>query len=218
MKEKILQALKTKFKNLGFGDKAFEGVADYLATTITDEANIETAIGGVEGLLKSFQGDIDKRVTDAVAKAKAEAVKSDPKSGDPKPADPKPAEDTPAWAKALIDQNKALADKVNALESEKTTDSRKAALEAKLKDANPKFRDTVLKAFGRMNFPTQEDFEAYLTETEADAAEFAQQEANHGLGALGKPPVASVAGAKALDADIKAWAESKETKVEPKKP
>lgn len=59
MKEKILVALKTKYKTFGFGEKAFDGVADYLSKTVTDESQIETAIGGVEGLLKAFQGDID---------------------------------------------------------------------------------------------------------------------------------------------------------------
>lgn len=60
MKDKILSALKTKFSNLGFGEKALSGVADYLISTITEEAQIETAISGVENLLKAFQGDIDR--------------------------------------------------------------------------------------------------------------------------------------------------------------
>ncbi|WP_349932094.1 hypothetical protein [Bacteroides faecis] len=59
MKEKILVALKTKYKTFGFGDKAFDGVADYLSKTVTEESQIETATSGVEGLLKAFQGDID---------------------------------------------------------------------------------------------------------------------------------------------------------------
>jgi hypothetical protein len=218
MKAKILQALKTKFKDLGFGEKAFEGVADYLATTVTDEANIETAISGVEPMLKSFQGEVDQRVTSAVAKAKAEAKPAEGKPGEQKPAESKPGDDTPAWAKALIEQNKAMADRLAAIESGKIADSRKAQLEAKLKDANPKFRERVLKDFSRMTFKDEEEFGAYLTETEADAAEFLQQEANKGLGALGKPPVAGVTGAKAVDADIASWAASREPKkVEPQK-
>ena len=52
-------ALKTKYKTFGFGDKAFDGVVDYLSKTVTDESQIETAIGGVEGLLKSFQLEVD---------------------------------------------------------------------------------------------------------------------------------------------------------------
>ena len=51
--------LKTKYKTFGFGDKAFDGVVDYLSKTVTDESQIETAIGGVEGLLKSFQLEVD---------------------------------------------------------------------------------------------------------------------------------------------------------------
>jgi len=64
MKEKILTALKTKYKDLGFGEKAFEGVADYLAKTVTEEDKIETAIGGVETLLKSFQSEGDRRASE----------------------------------------------------------------------------------------------------------------------------------------------------------
>lgn len=59
MKGKILVALKTKYKTFGFGEKAFDGVADYLSKTITEESQIETAISGVEGLLKAFQGEVD---------------------------------------------------------------------------------------------------------------------------------------------------------------
>ena len=67
MKEKILENLKNKYSNLGFGQKAFDGVALYLEKTITDEAQIETAISGVEPLLKAFQSDIDKVRTEKSA-------------------------------------------------------------------------------------------------------------------------------------------------------
>ncbi len=60
MKTKILSQLKTKYANLGFGEKAFDGVADYLSKTVTEESQIEAAIAGVEPLLKAFQGDVDK--------------------------------------------------------------------------------------------------------------------------------------------------------------
>ena len=217
MKAKILQALKTKFKDLGFGEKAFEGVADYLATTVTDEANIETAVGGVEPMLKSFQGEVDQRVTSAVAKAKAEAKPAEGKPGEQKPAESKPGDDTPAWAKALIDQNKAMADRLAAIESGKITDSRKAQLEAKLKDAPAIFRNQVMKDFPRMNFATDEDFNAYLTEKEADAATAAQEIANGSAGvkpeAGGTPPKSDVeAVAKMIDSGTKEIVEQSKTK------
>jgi hypothetical protein len=72
VKEKLLSALKTKYKNLGFDDKALEQVADLLGQFVTEETGIEPAINGAESTLKTFQSLIDKRVTDAIAKAKAE--------------------------------------------------------------------------------------------------------------------------------------------------
>lgn len=70
MKTKIFNSLKTKFNNLGFSDKAFEGVATFLAATITEEDQIETAIEGVEPMFKAFQGDADSRVNSALKKIK----------------------------------------------------------------------------------------------------------------------------------------------------
>lgn len=64
MKEKILSALKTKYSNLGFSQKAFDGVASYLEKTVSDESQIETAASGVEPLLKVFQAESDRARTE----------------------------------------------------------------------------------------------------------------------------------------------------------
>lgn len=69
MKAKILASLKNKYAHLGFGERAFDGVADYLSKTVEKEEDIETAILGVESLLKAFQADADKVRTE---KASAE--------------------------------------------------------------------------------------------------------------------------------------------------
>ena len=55
MKEKILAALKTKYANLGFGLKALDGMAAVLAKTVADESQLETAVNGVEEILKVFK-------------------------------------------------------------------------------------------------------------------------------------------------------------------
>lgn len=64
MKEKILSVLKTKYSNLGFSPKAFDGVASYLEKTVSDESQIETAASGVEPLLKVFQAESDRARTE----------------------------------------------------------------------------------------------------------------------------------------------------------
>lgn len=115
MKEKILVALKTKYKIFGFSDKTFDRVADYLSKTIMEESQIETAIGGVEGLLKSFQGEVDFiRNEKSGLQKQLDELKA--KGGNPNPL-PKPEEkdDVPAWAQALIDSNKNLSTELIAL-------------------------------------------------------------------------------------------------------
>lgn len=202
MKEKILIALKTKFKNLGFGDKAFEGVADYLATTITEEANIETGIAGVEPLMKSFQGDIDKRVNDAVAKAKAENPKQDPtKTNDP--ANPVP-DDAPAWAKGLIESNKAMTEKIAAMESGKTKETFQARAEKALKDKNipEAFLKVAMKSF---NADDEDKLNAFISEAETDFTAL-KQSSNDKNFENAPAPIGGSSTPDTIKANIQGWA------------
>lgn len=61
MKQLIINSLKTKYNNLGLDDKAFDGVAAYLAKTVTKEEDIEAAVAGedVAALLRAIQGSRD---------------------------------------------------------------------------------------------------------------------------------------------------------------
>lgn len=224
MKVKIFAALKTKYKTLGFSDKALDGVADILSKTVTEESAIDAAIEGVEPLLKGFQGDIDNRVTQAVEKAKKEAGKKtetgkktgdgdDPEGGkktggdDPKPDDDK---NVPAWAKALIDSNKALAEKLQTLEADKATTSRRKTLEDLLakeehKDIPEQTKARILKDFGRMKFEKDEDFAAYLEETTTDIAAISQEMADKGLGQSAAPTFGSRQTKDGVSAEVQSY-------------
>lgn len=135
MKEKILVALKTKYKTFGFGDKAFDGVADYLSKTVTEESAIETAIGGVENLLKAFQGDIDtvrneksglQKQLDEL-KAKGDESKKDDKQP--------PADDLDAKLEDLINAKVApLQEKLTAYETKEAKATRQAQILGKAKE------------------------------------------------------------------------------------
>lgn len=170
MKDKILAALKTKFQNLGFTEKAFGGVADYLAATVTEETQIETAIGGVEPLLKAFQGDIDTRVTSALAKQKAELERkpADP----PKPSDPpKPGDDVPQWAKDMQT-------KLEAFEKKEQQAVISAKLTAKLKEKG--VAESFLK-HANLAVTSEADIDTIATKVEQDWVEFKQDLINQGL-------------------------------------
>nr|DAU00412.1 MAG TPA: hypothetical protein [Caudoviricetes sp.] len=92
MKAKILQALKQRYSNLGVGEKAFDGVADLLSKTITDESKIEEFVGYAESFLKSYQSDLDKE-RGAASQLRKELDEMKRKKEDPKPEEPAPPSD-----------------------------------------------------------------------------------------------------------------------------
>ena len=139
MKEKILVALKTKYKTFGFGDKAFDGVADYLSKTVAEESQIETAISGGEGLLKAFQEDIDtvrneksglQKQLDEL-KTKIENPNSNP-GPNPKPEDK--ADMATIIANAVSAAVKPLSDELAQFKAEKLQATRQELILAKAKE------------------------------------------------------------------------------------
>ncbi len=97
-----------------------------------------------------------------------------------------------ALAKALApfgESLNALKGQMEELQKGKTADSRKARLEALVKDTG-KFGERAIKAFNRMSFKTEEEFEDYLDEVEEDLESENQDRLNKGLELLGKPVAA----------------------------
>jgi uncharacterized protein YukE len=140
MKTKILSELKTKYNNLGFGDKAFDGVADYLSKTVSEEAQVETATTGVESLLKAFQGEID-RVRGEKSNLQKEydelkRLKGGEQQPDQNPQD-KDKEDVNALIKAIADikaEIRPLKDELTAYKSEAQKSAFNSRILAKAKE------------------------------------------------------------------------------------
>lgn len=83
MKDKIFNLLKQTYLNLGLSDDILQGQAEALANTglVTDD-NLQAVIDGQKTFLSSLQSGIDKRVTDAVNKAKGEKKEDAAKGGE----------------------------------------------------------------------------------------------------------------------------------------
>jgi len=179
MKEKLIAALKTKYKNLGFGDKAFDGVADYLSKTVTEDSQIETAIAGVETILKSIQGDIDKVRTEKsdLQKKFEELEKRIPKT------DPLAAEaNEPAWFKAYREkqdaESAALKLKVEGFEKKETQTGYLSKLKASLKE---KGVPDVYWAKRNLLIESEEQLTSITAEIETDYTGFKQEMVNAGV-------------------------------------
>lgn len=178
MKKEILDALKAKF--VGVSEAILNRIADKLAKTVTKQEDVATAVEGVtfQQVLESYG---DSRATEAQQTAvtnyeKKHGLKDGKKVEEPKPTEqPKPNEETkpgeeemPAWAKALVKSNEQLLGEVAAMKGEKVATSRKASLEAILKDAPEKIRQRYEKDFARMTFKDDEDFTNWIGEITPD--------------------------------------------------
>lgn len=119
MKQKIKEALKTRAKNLGLDDSAFDGVAAFGETIVKEEADIEGFVNSeaTMNLLKTYQSVADKARAAAKAKNDPEPKPSDNgNQPNPNPEPPKSDDEkVPAWAQVLIDSNKALSESNKAL-------------------------------------------------------------------------------------------------------
>ena len=171
----LLAALKAKFE--GVSDAVLDRVIkNKFGKTVTTMEQVETAVAGVtwQAIIDSYG---DSRATEAQVTAvsnyeKKHGLKDGKKigGGEPQVQQPPKTEDgdTPAWAQALIDSNKALTDRLNALEGDRITASRKAKLSAVVE----KLPETLRKAYERtpVDKITDEEFETLLGEitTEVD--------------------------------------------------
>lgn len=166
----LLAALKAKFE--GVSDAVLDRIIkSKFGKTVTTTEQVETAVAGVtwQSIIDSYG---DSRANEAQVTAvsnyeKKHGLKDGVKIGGGEPAVPQPPKteqdgDMPAWAKALVDSNKALTDKINALEGDRITASRKAKLSAVVE----KLPETLRKAYERtpVDKITDEEFESMLGE------------------------------------------------------
>ena len=207
MKEKILQALKTKYT--GVQALVLDRVADELAKTVTEETAIETAVGGVGGLITTFnsilQSEGDRRATEASKTAvgnyeKQHNLKEGKPIEAPKPADPNDVATIVANAvKAAVEP---LQNEINQFKQKGSTEALTAKLKAKM--AEKKIPEAFLK--GR-TIESEEKLDIVLSEIESDFTAVKQSLINEGV--VVEPPKGSIGNPSSVDADIEAWAGKK---------
>lgn len=152
MKKTILDALKAKFE--GVSEAVLERIAEKLAKTVKTEEQVATAVEGVT-LQQVIDSYGDSRATEATKTAVKNyetkhglkdgvkvtggepEIKIEPKGGD---------ENVPEWAKALIESNKALNDRLTKFEGDRTSESRKQ----KLSTIIGKLPEKLRKAYERI--------------------------------------------------------------------
>lgn len=189
MRKQILEALKAKFE--GVSEAVLGRIADKLAKTVKTEEQVATAVEGVT-LQEVIDGYADSRATEAQQTAvrnyeakhglkdgekvnNGGAPQNEPKTG---------GEDVPAWAQAIIDSNKALSDRLDKMDGERTTASRTQ----QLNEAISKLPENLRKAYARtpVEGKSDEEFESLLSEIKEEVEQLSQENAAKGA-VFGRP-------------------------------
>lgn len=182
-----MQALRTKYANLGLTEKTFGGVADYLSATTTDE-NIETAISGVEPMLKAMQGEADSiRTRKSELEKKLAELEARAKEGQPKqePQTDPILSKLEEYLTPIIESNKLAMQEISALKSQTVHKTYAEMAEQRLKDK-------VVKEFytpflSEKTFTSEADVESFASQMESVYKVAQQSKANEALGAMGQP-------------------------------
>lgn len=209
-KQQVMLKLKPKVKAFGFNKKELMSVAAKIADNLTsaddasDEdvnAEIDTQIDAVLPYLQVGQSLANRVIEENRKKNDDDETDDDdddessntanrqPGSNKKNPKNKGKNDDAPEWAKSMLDTVNALKDEVTTLKGEKITNSRKAKLQAVLKDAGT-FGTRTLKSFSKMSFENDEEFEEFLSEVEEDVKSYNQERADAGLSTMGAPPAA----------------------------
>jgi hypothetical protein len=188
-KAKVKERLKAKFPGVNLSTKRIDAIADKLKLPedSEDDAIDERLdeLNDVFSFAEMAKNDDRLRTEEAEKKKKEQQDNPTPK---PSEEDPKPDPNQPVdIAKIVAAAIAPLVEKINSIESGKVGDTRLAQLKEILKDANPKYAESVLKKFPKMKFDTDEDFEAFKEEETENVKEFIQAEANEELGGFKVP-------------------------------
>lgn len=160
MKQKILEALKQGYKNLGLSEEAFERVATLGETFIKEESEIANFVKGAEAILKGQQSEADKArgkaaeekkaLEDKIAELEAKLNGGGGNPEPPKP-DPQPQDFAKIIAEAVASAVKPLQEEITQFKGEQA--AKKAFTDAELAWKNDdyvkKYNDEAQDAWER---------------------------------------------------------------------
>lgn len=140
-----------------------------------------------EKMLDEAKREADRRATEATKTAVENYEKKhNLKDGKPSSSgptsppvvEPSKAEEAPAWAKAIVESNKALQAKVDALEKGKVTDGRKAVFDKMV----AKLPDSLRVAYSRTSYQdlSDDDFEKLKGEIEKEIDDIVKDQKTKG--------------------------------------
>lgn len=218
MRDKILQALKTKNSKFGLGPTILEVLADDLAKTVEKDEDVEAAVAGVEGQMKIYQSFADQNRTlqteitnlkkGTEGKTEEQKAAEEKAAKEKAEADKKEVGDVPEWAKALIESNKTLTENLTKIQQKEAQQTTAQTLQAKFTELKIPQSFQKLIPMDKV-FATPEEMEAFVTEQKASYDSIAQEFGNVALGQVPKPLFGEAKKEGEVSPDVQAYLDSK---------
>lgn len=171
MKKKIYDALQTKFQ--GVDAQILDRIATKKAEGQTDESQIPTIVEGVsfQDVLQSYgdsrAGDASKTAVTNYEKKynlkEGKVIETQEQNQSQQQEQGKETDDTPSWAKALIEQNKSLTEKIALIENKSSLEQRAAAILSKATEYG--IPESQAK---RYSIPEDADLDEYFKDAKQD--------------------------------------------------
>lgn len=204
MKQKLFDALKTKFP--GVNANVLNRIADKLSKAVTTDEQVTTAVAGVtQEFIEIIESYGDSRATEAQQTAvhtyeskyglkdgqKIDGGTGEQNGGTTKANPPAGGEQIPAWAQALIDSNKKVMERMDKMEGDRTTATRKQQLTTIIE----KLPENLRKGYERISVDSlsEEQFNTLVGEINAEVEGIVNDARAKGA-VFGKPSAQSGAG------------------------
>ncbi|AIH02956.1 hypothetical protein N4238_08260 [Riemerella anatipestifer] len=212
MNKKILELLKTKYKDLGLSESILKVTADRLARTVKEEAEeteITQAIESVESELRIYQSfeDRNRTLLKEVKDLKEKLEKNEPNpTPNPNP-EPKPNEGNPE-PNPMLELLKELKGEITALKSEKIQQTNKEKLTAKLQELGVNENFYKLHIDGK-TFENDEQINEFANQLKESQDAFAQSINNDLLKSQANPLFGTQAVEGQVSADVQDYIKTK---------
>lgn len=190
MRKEIIEALKAKF--VGVSENILGRIADKMSKTITTAEQVKDAVEAYT-LQQVIDGYADSRATEAAQTAVhnyeqkygiREGQRLNTESTETSKTQNDGNAEVPEWAKAILDSNKQLTERLATLEGERITTSRKQQLSTILN----KLPEPLRKGYERTSVDgmTDEQFDSLLGEISTEVDGIVQQTQQRGV-VFGRP-------------------------------
>ncbi|WP_407497487.1 hypothetical protein [Elizabethkingia meningoseptica] len=201
MKEKFLELLNAKYLGKGVRKDGLEQLAASLCMTVTTEEEIKALVEKltdeqVNSFINDWRKSVDSEVSKGIETYKSKnPAPSGSENSNPGPksevkadvTNPQPQDIATIVKEAVSAAVEPFKTRLDTMDQNTITSNRLKLFNEKIEKAPDYFKEKALRDYNRMTFKDDEDFDAFIKETETDLSKVNQEIADQTNGGFRRP-------------------------------